>query len=244
MLRCSTGKRWSSAAATSAGNVRRANEDTYLIDARNGVWVVADGMGGHQFGCVASRMVAESLLSIPYESDLDRRLEYAANALQWVNFHLSCERTLTEPEQIIGSTVMALIAHPDRAACLWAGDSRCYLLRRGVLYQISEDHSLVQQWVNAKRITPEAAMQHPKSNIVTRAIGVSRELVLESAELEMYPGDMLLLCTDGLYRELSSEIIIRSLSESEPEKAVQKLMQHALAGEAKDNITAVVVRNN
>ena len=87
-------------------------------------------------------------------------------------------------------------------------------------------------------------MQHPKSNIVTRAIGVSRELVLESAELEMYPGDMLLLCTDGLYRELSSEIIIRSLSESEPEKAVQKLMQHALAGEAKDNITAVVVRNN
>lgn len=243
MLKYSAGNHWSSAAATSTGNVRSTNDDTYLIDTQNGVWVVADGMGGHQFGRVASQMVAESLLDIPYEFDLEQRLEYAANALQWVNFHLSCERTLTEPEQIIGSTVMALIALPGRAACLWAGDSRCYLLRRGVLYQISEDHSLVQQWVNARRLTPEAAIRHPRSNVVTRAIGVSRELILESAELELYPEDMLLLCTDGLYRELSSEIIIRSLSESVPEKAVQMLMQHALGGEAKDNVTAVVVRN-
>lgn len=244
MLKRSSGHCWSSAAATSTGNVRKTNEDTYLIDAQKGVWVVADGMGGHQLGHVASQMVTESLLDIPYEPTLDRRLEYAANALHWVNFHLSCERTLTEPEQIIGSTVMVLIAKPSRAACLWAGDCRCYLLRRGVLFQISEDHSLVQQWINAKRITTEAARRHPRSHVVTRAVGVTRELVLDSAELEMYPGDMLLLCTDGLYRELSAEIIIRSLSVFEPEKAVQMLMQHALTGEAKDNVTAVVVRNH
>ena len=98
--------------------------------------------------------------------------------------------------------------------------------------------------MNAKRLTAEEAIQHPHSNIVTRAIGVSRELVLESVEFELYSGDMLLLCTDGLYRGLSAGIIIRCLSFDEPEKAVQALMQHALAGAAKDNVTAVVVRNN
>lgn len=244
MLRRSSGKCWSSAAATSAGNVRTDNEDTYLIHAENGIWAVADGMGGHQLGGLASQLVAESLLDIPAGGDLDRRLEHVATALQWVNFHLSCERTLVDPQQIMGSTVMTLVAQSGRAACIWAGDCRCYLLRRGVLFQISEDHSLVQQWVDAKRLTAEEAIQHPHSNIVTRAIGVSRELVLESVEFELYSGDMLLLCTDGLYRGLSAGIIIRSLSFAEPEKAVQALMQHALAGAAKDNVTAVVVRNN
>ncbi len=244
MLRRSSGKRWSSAAATSAGNVRTNNEDTYLMHAENGIWAVADGMGGHQLGGLASQLVTESLLDIPAGGDLERRLEQVANALQWVNFHLSCERTLTNPQQIMGSTVMTLVAQSGRAACIWAGDCRCYLLRRGVLFQISEDHSLVQQWVNAKRLTTEEAIQHPQSNIVTRAIGVSRELILESTEFDLYSGDMLLLCTDGLYRALSARVIIRSLGMSEPEKAVQSLMQHALAGMAKDNVTAVVVRNN
>jgi serine/threonine protein phosphatase Stp1 len=244
MLRRSSGKHWSSAAATSAGNVRVANEDTYLIDGVGGLWVVADGMGGHQQGELASQMVAEALLDVPACLDLDERLRKVAEALHWVNFHLSCERTLTSPEQIIGSTVMALLTQSGRAACIWAGDSRCYLLRRGVLYQISEDHSLVQQWVNAKRLTAEEAMQHPNSNVVTRAIGVSRELMLESAEFELYADDMLLLCTDGLYRELSSDIMINALNQLQPEKAVQILMQQVLAGAAKDNVTAVVVRNN
>ena len=244
MLRCSSGKHWSSAAATSRGHVRPENEDTYLIDGLHGLWAVADGMGGHQQGSLASQLVAESLLGISVEDELESRLEQAARALQVVNFHLSCERTLTNPQQIMGSTVMALVAQSGRAACIWAGDCRCYLLRRGVLFQISEDHSLVQQWVNAKRLTTEEAIQHPQSNIVTRAIGVSRELILESAEFDLYSGDMLLLCTDGLYRVLSTRVIIRSLGMSEPEKAVQSLMQHALAGMAKDNVTAVVVRNN
>jgi serine/threonine-protein phosphatase Stp1 len=244
MLRRSSGKHWSSAAATSAGNVRMTNEDTYLIDGIGGLWVVADGMGGHQQGELASQMVAETLRDLPAGHDLDERLRRVAKALHWVNFHLSCERTLTAPKQVIGSTVMALLTQNGRAACIWAGDSRCYLLRRGVLYQISEDHSLVQQWVNAKRLTAEEAVQHPNSNVVTRAIGVSRELMLESAEFELYADDMLLLCTDGLYRELSSDVMINALNQLQPEKAVQLLMQQALAGAAKDNVTAVVVRNN
>ncbi len=244
MLRCSSGKYWSSAAATSSGHVRTENEDTYLIDGIHGLWAVADGMGGHQQGSLASQLVAESLLNIAVEDELESRLEQAARALQAVNFHLSCERTLTAPRQMIGSTAMVLIAQSGRASCLWVGDSRCYLLRRGVLYQISEDHSLVQQWVNAKRITPEEAEQHPKSNVITRAIGASPDLLLASAEFELYADDMLLLCSDGLYREVSSDVLIKSLSSLAPEKAVKTLMQHALAGTACDNITAVVVRNN
>lgn len=244
MLRCSSGKHWSSAAATSSGHVCPVNEDTYLIDGIHGLWVVADGMGGHQQGSLASQLVVESLLSISMEDELESRLEQAARALQAVNFHLSCERTLTAPQQMMGSTAMVLLTQAGRANCLWVGDSRCYLLRRGVLYQISEDHSLVQQWVNAKRITPEEAEQHPKSNVITRAIGASPDLLLASAEFELYTDDMLLLCSDGLYREVSSDVLIKSLSSLAPEKAVKTLMQHALAGTASDNITAVVVRNN
>lgn len=243
MLRRSSGKYWSSAAATSAGNVRPQNEDTYLIDGVRGLWAVADGMGGHQHGALASQMVIESLLSVQ-DGPLEQRLEQAAQALHWVNFHLSCERTLTGPGQTMGSTVMVLLAQAGRAACLWVGDSRCYLLRRGVLYQISEDHSLVQQWVNAKKLTPEEALQHPKSNIITRAIGIEPELHLQSAEFELYPDDLLLLCTDGLYRELPSAVIIQSLQTLNPDKAVEKLIQHTLAGAASDNVTAVVVRHN
>lgn len=242
MLKRSSGKYWSSAAATSCGHVRAVNEDTYLIDASNGLWAVADGMGGHQQGSLASQLVAESLLGLSADGDLDSRLEQVASALQWVNFHLSCERTLTAPQQTMGSTVMVLLAQPGRAACLWAGDSRCYLLRRGVLYQISEDHSLVQQWVNAKRLTPEEAKQHPHNHVITRAIGVSRDLMLESAEFELYTGDILLLCTDGLYRGISAGVLINSLNTLVPETAVKMLMQHALAGAAEDNLTAVVVR--
>ncbi|WP_024871768.1 PP2C family protein-serine/threonine phosphatase [Tolumonas lignilytica] len=244
MLTRSSARYWSSAAATCAGNIRVQNEDTYLMNAERGLWAVADGMGGHQQGWLASQLVTESLLNIPWEPDLDKRRESVIDALQWANFHLSCERTLVNPRQIIGSTIMTLLAQPGRATCIWAGDSRCYLLRRGVLFQISEDHSLVQQWVNTKRITPEAALQHPLNNVVTRAVGVDRELVLESAELQLYPDDMLLLCTDGLYRELSTGIIIQCLSTLEPGKAVQMLMQYSLSGTARDNLTAVVVRNN
>ena len=244
MLRCSSGKYWSSAAATSRGHVRSENEDTYLIDGIHGLWAVADGMGGHQQGSLASQLVAESLLGISVEDELESRLEQAARALQAVNFHLSCERTLTAPQQMIGSTAMVLIAQSGRASCLWVGDSRCYLLRRGVLYQISEDHSLVQQWVNAKRITPEEAKQHPQNNVITRAIGASPDLLLASAEFELYADDMLLLCSDGLYREVSTDVLIKSLSSLVPEKAVKTLMQHGLAGAASDNITVVVVRIN
>lgn len=243
MLRRSSGQYWSSAAATSAGNVRKENEDTYLIDGSRGLWAVADGMGGYQQGALASRMVIESLLSVTADT-LEQRLEQAVQSLQWVNYHLSCERTLTGTDQTLGSTVMVLLTQVGRAACVWVGDSRCYLLRRGVLFQISEDHSLVQQWVNAKKLTPEEALRHPNSNIITRAIGVETELHLQSAEFELYPDDILLLCTDGLYRELPSAVIIQCLQHINPDKAVEKLIQHALAGPASDNLTAVVVRNN
>ena len=144
---------WRSAARTDTGKVRARNEDAFLALPEQGLWVVADGMGGHQNGALASRLIVEQLAE-PSAGDLPQRLDELRKRLHSLNRRLGQELTVTaaHPDPVIGSTVVALLIEGDRAACVWAGDSRCYLWRGSRLYQLSRDHSLLQQLIDEKNV--------------------------------------------------------------------------------------------
>lgn len=235
---------WRSNARTDTGKVRSRNEDAFLALPERGLWAVADGMGGHQNGALASRLIIEQLAELRGGSDLDARVRQLRQALHVVNRRLTRELTLVsgQPDPVMGSTVVALLAEDDRAACVWAGDSRCYLWRSGGLYQISRDHSLLQQLIAEQQLSPEQAASHPSAHALTRAVGASETLVLDVVEFNVYPGDTLLLCSDGLYQYTSGAELGEALNLPSPQLALERLFNLALDGPARDNISAVVIR--
>ena len=234
---------WRSAARTDTGKVRARNEDAFLALPEQGLWVVADGMGGHQNGALASRLIVEQLAE-PSAGDLPQRLDELRKRLHSLNRRLGQELTVTaaHPDPVIGSTVVALLIEGDRAACVWAGDSRCYLWRGSRLYQLSRDHSLLQQLIDEEQLSPAEAARHPAAHALTRAIGASEELKLEILELDVLPGDAFLLCSDGLYQGLSADALGAALNLPSPLLALNRLFQQALDGPARDNLSAVVIR--
>ena len=235
--------RWRSAARTDTGKVRARNEDAFLALPEQGLWVVADGMGGHQNGALASRLIVEQLAELS-AGDLPQRLDELRKRLHALNRRLGQELTVTaaHPDPVIGSTVVALLIEGDRAACVWAGDSRCYLWRGSRLYQLSRDHSLLQQLIDEQQLSPSEAARHPAAHALTRAIGASDELKLEILELDVLPGDAFLLCSDGLYQGVSVDDLGAALNLPSPQLTLNRLFQQALDGPARDNLSAVVIR--
>ena len=234
---------WSSAGRTDTGKVRARNEDAFLDQPQQGLWVVADGMGGHQAGDLASRLIVESLAELPAGLDFDDRLDALRDCLHRLNRHLSLGLTLTAetPDLLVGSTVVALLAEGSRVACVWAGDSRCYLLRGRQLFQLSRDHSLLQQLVEERGMSPADAARQPGAHALTRAIGADEELQLDILELESLPGDVFLLCSDGLYQDLDHDLLTAALLRPSPQLALQRLFELALLGPARDNLSGVVI---
>lgn len=234
---------WRSAARTDIGKVRQRNEDALLECPKRGLWAVADGMGGYSGGDIASQLIVANLAELPLYEDFDARLNAVRHCLRWTNRRLSQELTVTaaNPLGIMGSTVVALLLEGRRAACVWAGDSRCYLWRRQRLYQLSRDHSLRQQWVVEGRLSLDQANAHPAAKALTRAIGASKELKLEVLELDVQRGDKFLLCTDGLYQDLDSKTLGDAMGLSSPSRVVECLFEEVLNGAARDNLTAVVI---
>ena len=235
---------WHSAARTDPGKVRARNEDAFLECPQHGLWVVADGMGGHQGGDIASQLIVASLADLPVEVDFDARLKNVRQCLHWLNRRLGQELTVTagRSDSIMGSTVVAVLMEGNRAACVWAGDSRCYLWRGQRLYQLSRDHSLQQQLIDEQQMSAEQAKAHPSAYALTRAVGASEQLTLDVLELETCPGDAFLLCSDGLYQSLSTDALGHALNLPAPQLALERLFAGALRGEARDNLTAVVIR--
>ncbi|WP_339490374.1 PP2C family protein-serine/threonine phosphatase [Pseudomonas sp. EL_65y_Pfl2_R95] len=235
---------WRSVARTETGKVRARNEDAFLAMPERGLWVVADGMGGHQNGALASRLIVEQLAELPHECELEERLKHVRKCLHDLNRRLGQELTVTvaRPDTVIGSTVVALIIDGERAACVWAGDSRCYLWRGSRLYQLTRDHSLAQQLIDEKKLTAEQAKFHPGSHALTRAIGAYEDLQLETIELDVFPNDAFLLCSDGLYQSLSADTISAQLNLSSPQLAISRMFDQVLDGPARDNLSAVLVR--
>lgn len=232
---------WSSASISHVGMVRKLNEDACLELAARGIWAVADGMGGHAAGDFASRSIVEALASLPEPASLGDAVSAVHERLQLINTRLA-EEARQRREQVIGSTAVVLLAYGPHAVVIWAGDSRAYRYREDELQQLTRDHSQVEELVAQGLITRQQAQRHPGSNVITRAVGVMDPLELDSEMFDVHEGDMFLLCSDGLYNEVSEHEIREALAVGDCQYSCQLLVDRALAHGARDNVTVVVVR--
>ena len=219
---------------THPGNVRDMNQDASIALSDAGVWVVADGMGGHLNRERASQLIIEAVSWVTPRLGLEATTDEISLRLANVNQVLINERHGdSREESICGSTVVALIIKRDHFSCVWAGDSRLYLLRDGILRAVTKDHSLQEEIGDAA----------PR-NIITRAVGATPQLELDLISEALQIGDRLMLCSDGVYGELSQEEIRAALSAESLEKAISNLSEGILSKAARDNLTAVLVDYN
>lgn len=232
---------WTSSSRTDVGMVRLHNEDAVLDRPEAGLWAVADGMGGHSAGDVASAMIVERLQTLDTAQPLSRLVEQAETTLEAVNAELRRLAT-TREAATIGSTVVALIAHGAHAVCLWAGDSRAYRLRDGVLEQLTQDHALVADLVDRGVLSAEQAENHPQSNLVTRAVGAADTLKLDLEIMRLRRGDLFMLCSDGLDKELRHDEIREVLARGAGSGAADALVKLALSRGSRDNVSVVAVQ--
>ncbi|NNF61456.1 MAG: serine/threonine-protein phosphatase [Gammaproteobacteria bacterium] len=231
--------RWESATATHTGKVREINEDACLALPRRGLWVVADGMGGHEAGDVASRMIVESLSDVQRHDNPADFLDEVEDRLLDVNLNLY--ESGAPRARTIGSTVVGLLVMGHHVVIIWAGDSRAYRLRDGVFEKMTVDHSQVEMMVQTGELRPEDAEHHPLANVITRAVGGTEDLHLDVELRQIQSGDRYLLCSDGLYKDLDDATLARCLGNGDSDAACEALLTEALAGEASDNITAAVI---
>jgi len=228
--------------ATHPGARRSYNEDTFVDRPDLGLWAVADGAGGHEAGEVASGMIRDALVAIPRNLGAGQLLAEARTRLQSVHQDLLEAAEARGPNTMMASTVVVLMVRDAFFAVLWAGDSRVYLLRDGALSQLTRDHSLVQELVDNGELEADKAEAHPRANVITRAVGAGpEELALDKVTGAVQPGDRFLLCSDGLSKTLSAEEIVVSLSAPDGASPSDMLIGAALAHQASDNVTAVVV---
>lgn len=233
--------RWISAAATDVGSKRRINEDALLERPDAGLWVVADGMGGHAAGDVASHAVIHPLSLMERPESLSAFVDAVEDVLISVNQQLRDYAQQELGGRTVGSTVVSLLLSARTGVCLWAGDSRLYRLRSGQLSRLSRDHSAVQEMVDAGALSQAEADRHPKSNVITRAVGGSERLFVDAAVFAPEPGDVYLLCSDGLYNEVAEDVIRRKMALA-PDEAVRQLLDEALHNGGRDNVSIIIVR--
>jgi protein phosphatase len=219
--------------------VRQINEDALLEMPERGVWAVADGMGGHAVGDLASRMVIESLTHVPAGNGIASVVADARARLLNVNGQLRAEAARRQVQRI-GTTVVLLIARDGCCGYLWAGDSRIYLCRKGRLRQLTRDHSHVEELKARGQLTAEEALHHPAQHLITRAVGAMDSLDLDESVVDLNDGDTFLLCSDGLSNEVSDVEILNELAPGNCEQAATRLVDMALARGGRDNISVVV----
>jgi len=233
---------WRHAEATDTGLVRQSNQDAVYVD--DSLAIVADGMGGHAAGEVASEMTIEMLRS---GFDDDRSVEGLYNAINAANLTVLNDARDNPNHFGMGTTVIALGLTVDDAGVTsptlcHVGDSRAYQLRDGALRQLTDDHSVAEEWVRMGRLTPEEAAVHPRRHQLTRGVGVEETIAVDVMSVHALPGDRLLLCSDGLSNELDGDTIARlSSSPFTLEEAVVQLVDAAKEAGGRDNITAVLL---
>lgn len=232
---------WQSAGITHKGNVRVDNEDAYIVRPADGVWAVADGMGGHHAGEVASRAVVDGLAGLVAADSLNTLTLACRTCLDEVNMNLYEEGQKYKP-QMMGTTVVVMMSRGWQGAMLWAGDSRGYLLRDGKLSQITKDHSRTNELIELGILDPDSAEAHPDANVITRAVGVTEAVDLDEQSFEISAGDVFLVCSDGLSRYLTDEDLLRCLQIESSQASVDALLKSTLKTSARDNITAIVIR--
>ncbi len=221
---------WRSASATRRSASREVNQDAFHDAPQAGLFVVADGMGGHMAGDFASRSIVEVLeTSVMREGDLDARVAQIEMALTSVNRALRETAAKRGPRVVIGSTVAALVLGGRHAVCLWAGDSRIYLLRGDHLYQLTEDHS-----------ASEAHAPGAPANTITRAVGSADDLELDRVVVDIEAADRLLVCSDGLTKVVGSPDLATMLA-GPIDHLPERLIAQAVMKGTRDNVTVIVV---
>lgn len=236
------GLKQSSACVTNAGAVRELNEDACLTLPDSGLWVVADGVGGHHEGEIASRLIVDKLSRINTHDRLSQLVNEVEDRVQEVHQDLVRRAAAGGKDMIIGSTFAALLAVTRFAVCLWAGDSRVYRLRDGLLDQITRDHSHVEELIEQGTLQRELAEDHPWANVITRAVGAGEKLFLDAEFLELRRGDRYLICSDGLYKEVSESDMADHLQYGDSMSICKTLVALALDKGASDNVTVVVIK--
>ncbi|MCA9583157.1 MAG: Stp1/IreP family PP2C-type Ser/Thr phosphatase, partial [Myxococcales bacterium] len=243
-------------AKTDVGQERKHNEDMFLVDAELGLYIVADGMGGHAAGEVASRMTVDTVRRIVDEgrpilegflageegigrADVLRLLESSVQQACSV-VHSAGDRD--EEKRGMGTTVDVLLLVGTRGFIAHVGDSRVYLCRQGSVHQLTEDHSLINELLRRGRLTPEQAERVQFRNAVTRAVGVYPTVEVDVIDFDVLPGDRFLLCSDGLHEYLEESETRGFLENADEARVVDTLIDHANGRGGKDNITAVFVR--
>jgi protein phosphatase len=219
------------------GHVREGNEDSAYAGPR--LLAVADGMGGHAAGEVASSTVISALAELDEEFSAAELLEALTGAMHDANAQLRAMSVRDGSLEGMGTTVTALLSSGDHLGVLHVGDSRAYLLRDGVLSQVTHDHTLVQDLVDQGRITPEQANTHPQRSLLMRALD-GREVEPDLSIRQALVGDRYLLCTDGLSGVVTEDTILEALLLPTPQDVVDRLVELALKGGGPDNITVVV----
>lgn len=234
--------RLESASRTDVGLKRKINQDSVLDEPRRNLWAVADGMGGHQAGEIASAMVVNALKALPNGDTLDDTISAARETLSGVNQDLIVLAQSQPDGRSIGTTVVGLVIADGAYRCFWAGDSRAYLLRNGELLRLSRDHSLVQDMVDVGMLTPHEAERHHNSNIITRAVGVAKDLKLDVVGGDALPGDQFLLASDGLTRVVDDEELMAEMMRGPPDRTADCFIEMVLGRGAPDNVSLVIVK--
>jgi type VI secretion system protein ImpM len=238
---CANTMHWRSSARSTVGKVRKINEDGYLDRPEIGLWAVADGMGGHRAGDVASQTVVTALSTVPASDSLESLTEEVVKRLAKVNSDLLDVAKEFGPGHIVGSTVVIMLANGARCATVWSGDSRLYRCRDGKLEQITRDHSLVAELSRMGIGSQDEFADDSVSSVLTRALGAQRDLAIDTLVYDARQGDIFLLCSDGLVREVAAGEIADILSKNDCDQSSRDLIDLALARGARDNVTVVVI---
>lgn len=232
---------WYSAGLTDTGKRRAHNEDAILVRPEAKLWVVADGMGGHAAGDLASRMLTEALAALDAGGSFPELVDRVDDTLMRINRDIRGHADEHFGGKTMGCTVVLMLSSANVGVCMWAGDSRLYRLRGGVLTQVSRDHDPLEELVERGVLTPEEADDHPDSSVITRAVGGQPDLCLDCILFDVEASDLYLLCSDGLYREVERDEMRDILSTSDSvQERTQALLDLTLERGARDNVSIIV----
>lgn len=246
------------AALTDVGKKRTHNEDSYLVQPQDGLFVVCDGMGGHASGEIASGVAAEAIgrfvatarkdPEITWPHKADKKLGELENMLmvgiKWANYEVYSRASSSLRYKGMGTTCVSALFDGHSCAIAHVGDSRCYRVRGENIEQLTEDHSLLNEYKKLAQLTPAEIKNFPQKNIITRALGMKETVRVDVRREDVLPGDIYLLCCDGLTGELSDQDILGTVlaCNDDLDMACRKLIDQANEHGGKDNITVVLVK--
>jgi PPM family protein phosphatase len=240
-------------AKTDLGRVRENNEDKFeyfipeeasVLASRGQVFIVCDGMGGHAAGQIASELAAKTFIDVYLSHPGIEPVEAVVSAIQAANRYVFMVSQSVASRKGMGTTFSGLVIVQDKAIAVQVGDSRVYRLRNGVMDQITNDHTYMDEMIKVGALTREEAMVHPHKHVLTRAVGVEENVAQDVFEFEVLEGDIYLLCSDGILNHVDDDQIFNFLSSNCPSAAAWKLVGQALLGGGSDNATAMVLRVN